>query len=349
MRYIEILERLALETDFNKIEASRKSRYLEFLKDLPYSSSHKTAVVKDAIEAFEREDRIMWFLRKSRAADLIEFYEMSDSKIQEYRQYLEGDINKEKLAAKIEKIIQAPINSTKGRERLNKIKDEGKKLEQSISDIRHFLANARLHKLKDVLDYTFPANASQSEIFEKLRALEQAEMAKKPDVRFLKDEEGGPEKTFLKFPDGWKWVQLNRSSCKREAEAMRNCGNTAHTKPGDIILSLREPVELEVTGKGGKKKKEKFWKPHLNFILNDGCLGEMKGFANERPTKELHQYIIKLLEDPRIDCLVGGGYKPQNNFSLKHLSPAQRKRLLNLKPHLDQEGSAVDDDEAEGE
>lgn len=346
MRYIEILERLVnLESDIQRIEASRKTRYMEFLKDLPYSDQHKAAVVKDAMDAFEREDRIMWFLRKARASDMIEFYEMPQNQVEQYRQHLAGDLDKEKLKSKIEKIVQAPIDSAKAKERMEKIKEEGKKLEQSLSNIRHYIANARLHKLHDVLDYTFPPNASQTEVFEKLRSLEQAEMAKRPDDRFVKDNEGGAEKLFLSFPDGWKWVELQRSSCRREGKAMRNCGNTAHTKAGDVILSLREPVELEVTGRGGKKKKEKFWKPHLNFILNDGCIGEMKGFANERPSKELHQYIIKLLEDPRIECLVGGGYRPENNFSLKHLSPSQRKRLLNLKPHLDQEGKRNNEDE----
>jgi hypothetical protein len=81
--------------------------------------------------------------------------------------------------------------------------------------------------------------------------------------------------------------------------------------------------------------------------LNDGKIGEMKGFANEKPSKDLHKYILKLLEDPRVEHIVGGGYRPENNFSLKHLSAAQRKRLLNLKPDLDREGEAQDDDHDE--
>jgi hypothetical protein len=211
------------------------------------------------MEAFEREDRIMWFLRKALASDLIEFYQMPDSELEKVRQYLHGNVDKETLKKKIEKIIHAPVDSANGKERMKKIAEEGKKLEESIGQIRHFLANARIHKLHDVMDFTFSPHASQQEVFEKLRTLEQAELAKRPDERFLKPNEGGPEKDFIKFPDKWKWVELvNRSCCKREAKAMRNCGNCAHTKSGDIILSLREPVELEVKGKGDKRKKNSF-------------------------------------------------------------------------------------------
>jgi hypothetical protein len=47
MRYIEILERLVdLENRVKLVEASRKSRYLEYLKDLPYSKDHKEKVVR---------------------------------------------------------------------------------------------------------------------------------------------------------------------------------------------------------------------------------------------------------------------------------------------------------------
>ena len=50
-----------------------------------------------------------------------------------------------------------------------------------------------------------------------------------------------------------------------------HCGN-GNGIGGDKLYSLREPI---------MKPHKTCWKPHLTFILREGLLGEMKGFANQ--------------------------------------------------------------------
>ena len=81
---------------------------------------------------------------------------------------------------------------------------------------------------------------------------------------------------------------------------MRHCGNGAGTE-GDRLLSLREPVS---------KGDLHFWKPHLTFIINDGALGEMKGFANGKPEECFHPYVEGLLSRPEIREIGGAAIAP---------------------------------------
>ena len=116
---------------------------------------------------------------------------------------------------------------------------------------------------------------------------------------------------------GWKWVALGRGYCPAEAKAMGHCGNSG-AREGDDILSLRDPEG----------------KAHLTFILNDGMLGEMKGRANNKPSKRFHPAIIELLMHPEIKAVRGGGYAPEKNFSLKDLDEPQRKWIEKAKPDI---------------
>lgn len=117
--------------------------------------------------------------------------------------------------------------------------------------------------------------------------------------------------------EGWKWVSLGRGHCPQEAKAMGHCGN-AGAREGDDIISLRDPQG----------------KAHLTFILNDGMLGEMKGRANNKPSKKYHPAIVELLKHPGVHSIRGGGYAPENNFSLKDLDDAERKQIEDLKPDV---------------
>lgn len=328
-----------------EVVSSRKQRYLDFLKDLPYPDEHKQKIVKDAIDTFEREDRIMWFLRKARAADLAELAAFPDEHFDQYKNQL-GDEGVQKLKAgketakrKLERMIQAPLDSAKGKERLALVQKEGEKLGEILTNMRHHIQNAKIHKLQSVLDYNFPPNAHAVKLYSDLKALEDKEMSKKPDERFLKPSD--EESNFLEFPDGWKWFYLDRKTCEREAKSMRHCGNSAGHS-GDKILSLREPLQVDV-GEGRRKRKELYYKPHATFIINDGVVGEMKGYANSKPEKALHKYIIPLLEDKRIEGIRGGGYAANKNFTLNDLTDTERKALLKKKgADFDKEHEAED-------
>jgi hypothetical protein len=132
----------------------------------------------------------------------------------------------------------------------------------------------------------------------------------------------------LQFPDGYAWWLLPRESCEDEAEGMSHCGNGGDPAPGDRILSLREPVK--------EKGKEGYWKPHATFILRkDGWISEAKGYANNKPDAKYHPYIVALLEKTDlVKGILGGGYKPENNFSITDLPEKQQEALGEKNPQL---------------
>ena len=125
-------------------------------------------------------------------------------------------------------------------------------------------------------------------------------------------------KNILSFPDGYSWVDLEKSYCDKESESMGHCGNRGGPR-SDTILSLRDKQNI----------------PHLTFILNNGNLGEMKGRANEKPATKYHKYIIELLKLPIIKNVKGGGYKPENNFCLTDLKQEELDELLRSKPNFE--------------
>jgi hypothetical protein len=132
---------------------------------------------------------------------------------------------------------------------------------------------------------------------------------------------------FIQFPDGWAWWKLSRAYCSEEAKAMGHCGNVVgQDKTDERILSLRQPKKA-----AGKA----MWEPHLTFILEpNGYLGEMKGKGNAKPVSQYHPYIMKLLEDPRIKGIRGGGYLSSHNFALSDLTPEQQEEIIVKNPNM---------------
>ena len=88
------------------------------------------------------------------------------------------------------------------------------------------------------------------------------------------------------FNDGWGWYKINDGNSKQEALAMHHCGNQGG-KRGDVLYSLREPF---VQGSSTRLK------PHLTFIVNNGLVGEAKGFANQKPDSCFAKYIEAFLK-----------------------------------------------------
>lgn len=129
---------------------------------------------------------------------------------------------------------------------------------------------------------------------------------------------------LLDFKNGWAWIKLDRTSCSVEAKAMGHCGNEGGND-SDRILSLRE----KIANPDKSSPVKHLWRPHATFILSeDGYLGEMKGRFNNKPSADLHPYIIALLEQPYIRGITGGGYDPTKNFSLGDLTDDQARPLI---------------------
>lgn len=120
----------------------------------------------------------------------------------------------------------------------------------------------------------------------------------------------GNEKLILNLGK-FKWYDLRETCSGEEGKAMGHCGNVPSARHGDTVLSLRQTKNV-----GG----EELHRPSLTFILRNGYLGEMKGRANQKPKKEYHPYIVELLKLPIIKGISGGGYEPENNFSVSDLS-----------------------------
>jgi hypothetical protein len=197
-------------------------------------------------------------------------------------------------------------------------------IRQKLADFTHVYKNAEADNFRPILDYKIKENESAHTLLNNLLKLEQDVLDKREDEGLHRIVEVDPEteKTFMKFADKWEWVLLDREYCAKEKEAMDHCGN-ADYRYGDRLLSLREPVSK------GKQR------PHLTFILHNGFLGEMKGYKNNKPSPKFHKYIIPLLKDNRIKSLLGGGYKPENNFHLEDLKEDEKTELLKEKPKLD--------------
>lgn len=134
---------------------------------------------------------------------------------------------------------------------------------------------------------------------------------------------------IIEFEDGSAWFDLQRGGCQVEGRAMGHCGN-GNGYSNQTILSYRQPLGADE--QGGVN-----WRPFLTFILNkdNGVLGEMKGRGNSKPATRYHPYILELLlnHDP-IKRVIGGGYLPENNFSLSDLDNTSYNDLITKKPTL---------------
>jgi hypothetical protein len=60
----------------------------------------------------------------------------------------------------------------------------------------------------------------------------------------------------------------------------------------------------------------------------------MKGRGNDKPAAKYHPYIVELLRHHMIRGIKGGGYMPENNFSMSDLEPQTREQLIADKPEL---------------
>jgi len=124
------------------------------------------------------------------------------------------------------------------------------------------------------------------------------------------------------MPAGYFWVSLDKFHCDMEAKTMGHCGNSAG-KPGDIIYSLRDAENI----------------PHLTFIINNGILGESKGYGNSKPTAQYHPMIAALLMGKDkgrniVNFIAGGGHEAENNFKFTDLSPELQQMVLKVRPGI---------------
>jgi len=131
----------------------------------------------------------------------------------------------------------------------------------------------------------------------------------------------------IDFGNGVAWWNLLKPYCSIEGECMGHCGNSPRANTDDTILSLRKEFP---TPEGMK------YSCMATFILtSDGMLTEMKGRGNQKPAPRYHKYIVPLLRHDIVNGIIGGGYMPEENFSLGHLEEeGLREKLIAEKPAL---------------
>lgn len=270
---------------------SAKDRYIQMF--LPLEQWDNVTInrintnITHAIQVYKKEDRIIWYLRTLK-------YEILSK-------------------------IPNPDLTPKQQQWLDKNK---------------YYENSNINKIKENLDHflslsipkiqsTVFSNQTPNDLFDLFKEYEDDylyDQVKDSDRRYIIEDENTTN--IIVFPDGSKWVNLNRPYCRNEADTMGHCGNAPQSNNmNQTILSYRTPF------KDG-------WIPHLTFIytIDQGSLGEMKGYANQKPSKKYHPYIIKLLMHPMIKDIKGGGYKPENNFSITDLNQEQQELLVNHNP-----------------
>lgn len=281
-----------------------------------------------AMRTLKREDRIVWYMRLRKGMMLASLAMAPQS------------IDDENAKQEIFNFINKEYNKIKGK--LTKSFGSSTEAEMAMNQIdNHTFATRIEHYLSmgiDKIDKTVWKDQTPTELLSHFQEIEREWIARRDStINTGDDEDRELHERIIEFPDGMVWFDLNRSSCRYEADAMGHCGNAHVNESDETVLSLREPVD-----EGGRKIKDKdkhdgnHWRPRLTFILNTktGMLGEMKGRANTAPKKELHPYIIALLRSDIVSGIVGGGYAPHENFSMDDLEPDVKESLIKEKPGL---------------
>lgn len=282
---------------------SNKAKYRAMLpaqirEDFPKVGEYFDREVDDLMRILKRRDRITWFLRIIRAF-LLETVTYQIDTSSEFKRMVDKALREANLKP----------GELRGRNDLARIK----------SHLAHYMG-VPAPKLQT---YTFDRQHYQV-LLDDLEAIEEEWIEANTDEgRISYDAYSVAPEVFIDFGNGVQWVNLGVSECSHEAEAMGHCGNRFGNRR-DTILSLRT-----------KDDARKSWAVHLTFILDeDGYLGEMKGRANEKPQPKYHPYIIKLLEDPRVTGIKGGGYAPHKNFAIMDIPKDEAARLVRMKPAL---------------
>jgi hypothetical protein len=269
-----------------------------------------------ALNFLHKEDRVIWYLGILQRAAILQKHQ-------------KGQCNSSTLRKKLFRILKNYSAERICEDYLLQFRESWEHL-RNVQEI--YLDHAMLNYSFYEDEKNRSLSKTPSRILCDYRKMEQHIESKLKGERHCND--GSP---FIRLEDGWVWFVVEEGRSRQEASAMRHCGN-GFGQFRDQLLSLREPV---------KKGKFKLWKPHLTFILNEGHLGEMKGYANSKPKKELHGYIASLLEDSRVLGIKGGGYLAGSNFCFSDLCVPLRKQVLEINNRLDYDPIGISNDRIE--
>ncbi len=200
-------------------------------------------------------------------------------------------------------------------------------LEALLNEVGHYIGVGEAHTDVEpnnpVVTYQF-GNQPYGQVKRELARLT------KPLERKYKAGDVAQGEVFLEISPEWRWELLSRT-CKKEAKALGHCGGVRDPNigPNDRLLSLRELRKIEDT-----ERTRSF--AHLTFVIDTqtGELSQMRGQANTKPKAQYHPYIVPLLLDNRVTGFKPVAWKPEGNFHLSDLQPAQINQIITAKPNL---------------
>jgi hypothetical protein len=281
-------------------------------------------------KTLKKQDRIVWFLRIVRLFVIALDYKKSK---EERQQLIKKDIELFQKKSQdtagwhniqgnlLQLIKDTPEGESTHPDLINKAK---RILNDWLTSIEHYIAQSIPKVDSFVFQYQSP-----SQLRDQLSEIEDEYQKQFSHLIPADEEEEAEQEVVIEFPDKFRWVNLNKSYCEKEGNAMGHCGNVeGKSRTSDRILSLREPKKVG---------KNLYWEPHTTFILmQGGILGEMKGKSNEKPEKKYHKYIIPLLK--KKDLIKGmnssWGYMPESNFKLSDLTDEEQKQVYESNPLL---------------
>jgi hypothetical protein len=135
----------------------------------------------------------------------------------------------------------------------------------------------------------------------------------------IREDETPETDVFIKYPNGWYWINLNTHYSADESKNMGHCGRDA----GKILFSLRDDKkQSHITAS---------YDPKTNSIY------QIKGKANSKPKNTYYPYIVDMILNTKypVDMIKTGSYKPQNDFSLTDLPEAEMRGIYEKKPSLE--------------
>lgn len=276
------------------------SKFSDLFRDLidayPQAAHEVGAMVDRAVEALDKPERVVWFLRLFKIG---------------LAHALDHD---GPLAAKIaaEYARRAKVSEADAEAQGWQVYND----DELLDDLAHFL---RL-PVPAVRSLRF-GYADPDALVGELRALE-----KKWQAAAKGGFEDHDAVEVLRFANGLAWYDLKRPTCALEAEAMGHHGNGGREGSGDTLLSLRQTFA---------KGESVTHQPILTFVLDkNGFLTEMKGRYGEKPEQAYHNEIVALLKLPLVHGIKGGGPKAHTNFALSDLDEDVAHDLVTEKPEL---------------
>ncbi len=258
-----------------------------------------------------RRDKQIWVTKVGRAYITHSYFDM-----------IARMTGQEEWAAPIEKLAHRYTQQVTGSPELNSLNIN---MMNSTGNIARFIGLMQHYdgvNFSKMRNYRYPTNATEREVIADLDAIEVEYKERATGKLTLQP----GDKIILDLAP-YYWIMLDRAHCPDEAAAMGHCGNSPAKHTRQRILSLRKFAD--------KIDDVDYYEPCLTFILlEDGTLGEMKGKGNDKPAEHYHDQIEALLHLPMIKGLSGGGYKPENNFSMHDLGAERRRDNAEKKPEL---------------